>query len=88
MSRKITALDWFIEQIEEKGSSWENARIKRVQISIDVTEYFELKIQAEEIERQQIIDAHLCGQNSSEEVDGQTEIEYYEQTYRETTNDS
>jgi len=80
-NKKETALDWFIEQLEEKGSSWENARIKRVQISIDVTEYFELKIQAEEIERQQIIDAHLCGQNSNEEFDGQTEIEYYNQTY-------
>jgi hypothetical protein len=33
------------------------------------------------MEKQQIIDAHLCGQNSNEELDGQTEIEYYEQTY-------
>jgi hypothetical protein len=36
---------------------------------------------AKEMEKEQIIDAHLCGQNSNEELDGQTEIEYYEQTY-------
>jgi hypothetical protein len=35
-----------------------------------------------ELEKQQIIDAHLAGQNSAEEVDGETEIEYYNETYK------
>jgi len=38
--------------------------------------------QALEMEKQQIIDAHLAGQNSAEEVDGETEIEYYDETYK------
>ena len=38
--------------------------------------------QALEMEKQQIIDAHLAGQNSAEEVDGETEIEYYNETYK------
>ena len=37
---------------------------------------------AKELEKQQIIDAHLAGQNSAEEVDGETEIEYYNETYK------
>jgi len=37
---------------------------------------------AKEMEKQQIIDAHLAGQNSAEEVDGETEIEYYNETYK------
>jgi hypothetical protein len=35
-----------------------------------------------ELEKQQIIEAHLAGQNSAEEVDGETEIEYYNETYK------
>jgi hypothetical protein len=35
-----------------------------------------------ELEKHQIIDAHLAGQNSAEEVDGETEIEYYNETYK------
>ena len=38
-----------------------------------------------ELEKQQIINAHLAGQNSAEEVDGETEIQYYSQTYRKPT---
>lgn len=37
-----------------------------------------------EIEKAQIIEAHLAGQNSSEEINGQTEIEYYNETYNNT----
>jgi hypothetical protein len=46
----------------------------------------DLDIQAAlEMEKQQIIDAHLAGQNSAEEVDGETEIEYYNETYKPST---
>jgi len=34
-----------------------------------------------EMEKEQIQNAHLAGQNSAEEVIGETEIEYYNQTY-------
>jgi len=37
--------------------------------------------QAKLMERKQIIDAHLAGQNSAEEIDGENEIEYYKYTF-------
>jgi hypothetical protein len=37
--------------------------------------------QAIEMEKQQIMEAHLSGQNSAEEIDGETEIQYYNETY-------
>ena len=36
---------------------------------------------AKEIEKMQIMEAHLSGQNSAEEIDGETEIQYYNETY-------
>lgn len=46
----------------------------------------ELQIKAKELlekEKEQIIDAHLAGQNANEEINGETEIEYYNQTYNQ-----
>lgn len=34
-----------------------------------------------EKEKQSIIDAHLAGQNSNEEIDGETEIDYFNNKY-------
>jgi glutaredoxin len=34
-----------------------------------------------EIEKEQLKDAHLAGQNSAEEIDGENEIEYYKNTF-------
>ena len=36
-----------------------------------------------EKEKEQIIDAHLAGQNANEEINGETEIEYYNKTYNQ-----
>jgi hypothetical protein len=33
------------------------------------------------MERQQIISAHLAGANDSDDIEGKTEIEYYNETY-------
>ena len=41
-----SSIEWLFNQIEEKGNAWENASIRRVQISIDTTEYLMLKQQA------------------------------------------
>lgn len=61
MSTQQTAIDEFIEQLEQKGGAWENANINRIQISIDVNEYLELKRQAKEIEKERIREA-MCMQ--------------------------
>jgi hypothetical protein len=50
---KMTAVQWFIEQLEQKGDAWENVSIRRIQISVDVSEYLELKRQAKQMEKEQ-----------------------------------
>ena len=61
MSTQQTAIDEFIEQLEQKGGAWENANINRIQISIDVNEYLELKRQAKEIHKEQITNSFDWG---------------------------
>ena len=55
-SNKQTAVQWFIEQLEQKGDAWENVSIRKIQISIDVSDYLELKRQAKQMERYQQAD--------------------------------
>jgi hypothetical protein len=64
---KQTAVDWLFIMLNNPNRNQEFAK--------------KLFQRAKEIEQNQIIDAHLCGQNSAEEVDGQTEIQYYQQNY-------
>jgi hypothetical protein len=45
---------------------------------------FGLFEQAKEIEKEQIMDAHLAGQNSAEEIDGENELLYFKNTFHES----
>jgi len=51
-----TAVEWLINEIENKGEAWENVSIRRIQISIDVSDYLELKRQAKQMEKEQMIE--------------------------------
>jgi len=72
---KQTAVDWFIEQLEQKGDASENLYVRRVQISIDTSDYLELKRQAKQMEKEQIMDAHYAPKY------GCFNEEYYKETY-------
>ena len=48
-----SSVELFIEQLEEKGNAWENVSIRRLNISIDVSDYMELKIQAKAMHREE-----------------------------------
>jgi len=74
-NNKQTAVEWFIEQLEQKGDAWENVSIRRVQISIDTSDYLELIRQAQQMEKEQIMDAHYAPKY------GCYNKNYYEQTY-------
>jgi cysteinyl-tRNA synthetase len=50
---KMTAVQWFIEQLEEKGVAYENVSFRKIQISIDTSDYLELKRQAKQMEKEQ-----------------------------------
>jgi hypothetical protein len=82
-SNKQTAVKWFIEQLEQKGDAWENVSIRKIQISIDVSDYLDLKRQAKQMEKEQIKDAV----QSCNFIGGATDIEaedYYNETYGKT----
>jgi hypothetical protein len=53
-NKQETPLEWFIEELEEKGKAYEeNQVVRTINICIDVSDYMELKVQAKEMEKQQ-----------------------------------
>jgi hypothetical protein len=79
--KKQTAVEQFIEQLEEQGHSWENANMKRIEICIDVKEYLALKKQFKEMHLEQITKAYQEGYSQGYAKCEQAEDYYYEQTY-------
>lgn len=68
----MTAVEQFFEDLCHLGYiEWDDDSLVENRLNL-----------ALEMEKQQIIDAHLAGQNSAEEVDGETEIQYYNETFR------
>ena len=53
MEKKMTAVEWLIEKIENHPNSWENSSVRRMNISIDTSEYLDLKREALSMEREQ-----------------------------------
>jgi len=81
MENKITAVEWFIEQLEQKGVALENVSIRRIQISVDVSEYLDLKRQAKQMEKEQIKDAYFIGGHDIQNNRYRGMHEYYNETY-------
>jgi hypothetical protein len=53
-NKQQTALELFIEELEEKGKAYEeNQVVRTINICIDVSDYMELKVQAQEMDKQQ-----------------------------------
>jgi len=53
-NKQQTAVELFIEELEEKGKAYEeNQVVRTINISIDVSDYMELKVQAQEMEKEQ-----------------------------------
>ena len=80
-----TALNWFIEQLEEKGYLTEIPEIRLVEINIDTSEYLDLKRQAKEMEKAQIVKAFNEGMSNSVDYFGNG-VDEAEQYYNETYN--
>jgi len=49
-NKQQTAIEWFIEELEEKGDLRETPSIRNIQLNIDTSDYMELKVQAKEME--------------------------------------
>ena len=83
-NKQQTPLEWFIEELEYKGDLRETPSIRNIQLNIDTSDYMELKVQAKEMEKQQIINAFWNGDNTdctSEQNIEEFAEQYYEQTY-------
>ena len=56
--KQICSVEWFIEQLEEKGKAYEeNQVVRTINICIDVSDYMELKQQAKQMNRNEIAQA-------------------------------
>lgn len=76
-NKQQTPLEWFIEQLEEKGDLRETPSIRNIQLNIDTSDYMELKVQAKEIEKEIMIQFCIDWFISRE----MNIKEYYKQTY-------
>jgi len=56
-NKQQTSVEWFIEELEYKGDLRETPSIRNIQLNIDTSDYMELKVQAKEMEKEQIRDA-------------------------------
>ena len=78
---KQSAVEQFIEQLEEQGRSWENASIKTIEISIKVEDYLKLKEQAKAMDREQKRNAYQEGYSQGYAKCEEAEDYYYKETY-------
>ena len=90
-NKQQTAVEWFIEELEEKGKAYEENQIVRtINICIDVSDYMELKVQAQEMDKERLTDAYHDGKNNGMDISHPwsktKEIsaeEWYNETYGE-----
>ena len=80
-NKQQTAVELFIEQLEEKGNLRETPSIRNIQLNIDTSDYMELKVQAKEMEKERIIKAWKAGDGKYDKVADKLSEQYYEQTY-------
>jgi hypothetical protein len=80
---KQSSVEWLIDQLEQKGDTWENVSIRSLQISIDISDYFELKKQAKAMHKEEIEEAWNDGCYQSSDFPKTSDAEQY---YNETFN--
>jgi hypothetical protein len=79
---KQTAVEWLIEQLEEKGDMRETPSIRNLQLNINTSDYLLLKRQALAMEKEQIVKAFEVGYNQNYEQQYDTIEQYYNETYK------
>jgi hypothetical protein len=83
-NKQQTAVELFIEQLEEKGDLRETPSIRNIQLNIDTSDYMELKQQAKEMHKQEMIEFanDLLAQNDINYIGVPNLAEqYYNETY-------
>jgi len=87
----MTSIEWLIDQLEHKGDMRETPSIRNLQLNIDTSDYLELKKQAKEMHKQEIIDAFKSGLKSpyhqdytivtQDNQEGTKSGQYYQETF-------
>ena len=80
-NNKQGSVEWFISQLEEKGDAWENVSIRRVNISIDVSEYMELKTKAKAMHKEEMKQTYFDGWHRNIGNRDEDFEQYYNETY-------
>jgi hypothetical protein len=78
-NKQQTAVELFIEELEEKGKAYEeNQVVRTINICIDVSDYMELKQQAKAMHREEHFNTwwHSISENEPISFD-----QYYNETY-------
>jgi hypothetical protein len=66
-NNKQSSVELFIEQLEEKGKAYEeNQVVRTINICIDVSDYMELKVQAQAMHKKEIVDAYYVDNEKNE----------------------
>jgi len=79
---KQSSVELFIEQLEEKGNAYEeNEGGRTINISIDISDYMELKIQAKAMHKEEITRAWKKGDGEFDNCAKEMSLEYYEETF-------
>ena len=82
-NNKQSSVEWFIDKLEE--CSWDNASIRVVNISIDVSEYMELKKQAKSMHKEEHentwVDSKIEDKGDNYIGKQKSFNEYYNETY-------
>ena len=77
--KQETPMEWFIEQLEEKGDLRETPSIRNIQLNIDTSDYMELKVQAKEM-YQEKMEAEIIKQCATQST---SEASKYAEGYKE-----
>jgi hypothetical protein len=69
-NKQQTAVEWFIEELEYKGDLRETPAIRNIQLNIDTSDYMELKVQAKEMEKDEMESVIIkqCAEQSTSEA--------------------
>jgi len=76
INKMKTAVEQFIEQLEQQGDSWENVSIGRMNISIKIEDYLKLIEQAKEMEKEEKLKIKIqCFKESLQFIDDNYMVE-------------
>ena len=79
--KKQTAVEWLLDQLEQKGDMRETRSIRNLQLNIDTSDYLYLKRQAKAMEKEQMVHCYEQAYREGYIDNGKSGEQYYNETY-------